>query len=154
MADEERIEFISDFDGTLIQTYVDGQPCIPGAETFVEKWGPKTVLLSVGVESFQIKKLVRANLHFRNRLIVPDEQSKIDRIWGIAEHWNRRQKPIVIIGDRLDVDMAPGWEAGLVTVRMRHPSGKYSRWEPRSRAQVPDFTVTNFHELMELPIFR
>ncbi len=158
MEKQGNVRFITDCDDTLIQTYVPNQPPVPGAEEFLRRWGPETVLLSVGEKDTQIEKLTRANLtHFHTWLIVSSPKDKADRIHDVARVWRREGNPVIMIGDRLDYDIAPAKKAGLVAVRMRHPYGKeeYRLREPRTERpeEWPDLTVTNFNEFLEkLPL--
>lgn len=51
----------------------------------------------------------------------------------------------ILVGDRLDKDIAPAKAAGMATVQFR--SGRYRRQRPRSEAEIPDAVVTDVPEL-------
>jgi ribonucleotide monophosphatase NagD (HAD superfamily) len=51
----------------------------------------------------------------------------------------------ILVGDRLDKDIAPAKAAGMVTIQFR--SGRYRRQRPRSDAEAPDAVVTDVPEL-------
>ena len=51
----------------------------------------------------------------------------------------------ILVGDRLDKDIAPAKAAGMATVQFR--SGRYRRQRPRTEAETPDAVVTDVPEL-------
>jgi len=53
----------------------------------------------------------------------------------------------IMVGDRLDADIAPAKALGMATIRFR--TGRHRRQKPRSPAETPDAEVTDVPELME-----
>ena len=51
----------------------------------------------------------------------------------------------ILVGDRLDKDIAPAKAAGMATIQFR--SGRYRKQRPRSDAEAPDAVVTDVPEL-------
>jgi phosphoglycolate phosphatase-like HAD superfamily hydrolase len=51
----------------------------------------------------------------------------------------------ILVGDRLDKDIAPAKAAGMATIQFR--SGRYRKQRPRSDAETPDAVVTDVPEL-------
>ena len=51
----------------------------------------------------------------------------------------------ILVGDRLDADIAPAKAAGMATIQFR--SGRWRRQRPRSAAETPDAVVTDVAEL-------
>ena len=51
----------------------------------------------------------------------------------------------ILVGDRLDKDIAPAKSAGMATIQFR--SGRYRRQRPRTGAETPDAVVTDVPEL-------
>lgn len=51
----------------------------------------------------------------------------------------------IMVGDRLDTDIAPAKALGMATIRFR--TGRYRRQTPRSPAETPDAEVTDVAEL-------
>jgi len=51
----------------------------------------------------------------------------------------------ILVGDRLDKDIAPAKAAGMATVQFR--SGRYRRQHPRTGAETPDAVATDVPEL-------
>lgn len=51
----------------------------------------------------------------------------------------------IMVGDRLDADIAPAKAAGMATIQFR--SGRWRRQRPRSAAETPDTVVTDVAEL-------
>ncbi len=68
---------------------------------------------------------------------------------GIAHLFTARldlpARACILVGDRLDKDIAPAKAAGMATVQFR--SGRYRRQRPRSEAETPDAVVTDVPEL-------
>ena len=53
----------------------------------------------------------------------------------------------VLVGDRLDKDIAPARAQGMATIQFR--TGRWRRQRPRSDAETPDAVVTDIRELEE-----
>src|SRR3990167_1923830 len=51
----------------------------------------------------------------------------------------------LMVGDRLDKDIAPAKAAGMATIQFR--TGRYRKQRPRSAADVPGAVVTDVREL-------
>jgi len=51
----------------------------------------------------------------------------------------------IVVGDRIDADIAPAKAAGMATILFR--SGRWRRQRPRSEAETPDAVVTDVAEL-------
>ncbi len=51
----------------------------------------------------------------------------------------------IMVGDRIDADIAPAKAAGMATIQFR--SGRWRRQRPRSEAEMPDAVVTDVAEL-------
>ena len=51
----------------------------------------------------------------------------------------------ILVGDRIDADIAPAKAAGMATIQFR--SGRWRRQRPRSKAETPDAVVTDVAEL-------
>jgi FMN phosphatase YigB (HAD superfamily) len=51
----------------------------------------------------------------------------------------------ILVGDRLDTDIAPAKALGMATIRFR--TGRHRRQKPRSPAETPDAEVTDVAEL-------
>ena len=71
----------------------------------------------------------------------PDE-----RIFELAmERADCSPEEAVMIGDRLDNDIAPAKRLGITTIRVLQGYGKYS--SPLSDYEIPDFTVSCLDEI-------
>lgn len=68
---------------------------------------------------------------------------------GIAELFTRDHEvpsaQCILVGDRLDADIAPAKAVGMATIQFR--SGRWRRQRPRSEAETPDAVVTDVAEL-------
>jgi len=51
----------------------------------------------------------------------------------------------IMVGDRLDIDIAPAKALGMATILFR--TGRHRRQKPRSPAEAPDIEVTDVQEL-------
>ena len=51
----------------------------------------------------------------------------------------------IMVGDRIDIDIAPAKALGLATILFR--TGRHRRQKPRSPAEAPDIEVTDVQEL-------
>ncbi len=157
--------FILDLDDTLVNTtrdlggdqgLVTKLTLVEGAEKFLEKYGQKSIVLSVGSESYQQSKITVVGIREKiDRLIIVSTFAyKAKVIKKFAELAPQAEFSVVVVGDRIDQEIMLGNQLGLVTVRMRLKEGKYSGYMPPSTCpeQRPDYTVENFFELMQLPI--
>jgi putative hydrolase of the HAD superfamily len=54
----------------------------------------------------------------------------------------------VMIGDRLDTDIAPAKKIGMKTIRTTN--SLFSLQEPRDPAEIPDYTVSRLAEIPEV----
>lgn len=68
---------------------------------------------------------------------------------GIASLFTRdhdvRPAECILVGDRIDADIAPAKAAGMATIQFR--SGRWRRQRPRSAAEMPDAVVMDVAEL-------
>jgi putative hydrolase of the HAD superfamily len=51
----------------------------------------------------------------------------------------------ILVGDRIDVDIAPAKACGWVAIQFL--GGRHRRQRPRTAAETPDAVVTDVHEL-------
>lgn len=54
----------------------------------------------------------------------------------------------VMVGDRMDNDIAPANRLGLHTVRLKRGLGAYH--EPQSKEEIPEYTISTLAELLDL----
>jgi putative hydrolase of the HAD superfamily len=62
-----------------------------------------------------------------------------------AEALGRAPVECIMVGDRIDNDIAPAKALGMATIRFR--TGRHRRQRPRSPAEVPDAEATDVREL-------
>ena len=67
--------------------------------------------------------------------------------WALTEA-NCPAKNAVMVGDRLDNDIAPANRIGMHTVRILRGLGAYH--EPQSADEIPDHTIRSLSELFDL----
>ena len=54
----------------------------------------------------------------------------------------------VMVGDRMDNDVAPAKRLGIHTVRLKRGLGAYH--EPQSDDEIPEFSISTLEELLDL----
>ena len=59
-----------------------------------------------------------------------------------------RPQNAVMVGDRMDNDMAPANRLGIHTVRLKRGLGAYH--EPQSDDEIPEFSISTLEELLDL----
>jgi FMN phosphatase YigB (HAD superfamily) len=64
---------------------------------------------------------------------------------GAAEALGMTPIECIMVGDRLDTDIAPAKALGMATIRFR--TGRYRRQKPRTPAETPEAEVTDVPEL-------
>jgi FMN phosphatase YigB (HAD superfamily) len=63
----------------------------------------------------------------------------------VAEALGVAPADCIMVGDRLDTDIAPAKALGMATIRFR--TGRHRRQKPRSPAETPDVEVSDVQEL-------
>ena len=80
--------------------------------------------------------------------VVDPRWERLERA-GIARFFTRDldvpPAECILVGDRLDADIAPANARGMATIQFR--SGRWRRQRPRSEAETPDAVVTDVVEL-------
>ncbi len=161
------ILYLVDLDDTLANTTSDmrGDPnsveyltLVPGAQEFLSECsrrGDLVALVTMGDWRLQMRKVGYLELHFlQSSFLPPSEEASAKKavFQKIAEMSGVSGTDCIVIGDRIDRELAVGRELGFVTVRMRLEYGKYARQKPKEGTE-PNYTVKNFFELMQLPFF-
>jgi FMN phosphatase YigB (HAD superfamily) len=131
---------------------------VEGAEEFLRKHGRDCILVSSGFRRLQKRKFTHLQLE---RYL--DERMHVVPIYRGNQHAFRGKEAliaslvaeenasdVIVVGDRIDREIAIGNRLGCRTVRMRLPEGKYSNMEPQAPVERPHHTVTNFRELLAL----
>lgn len=83
-------------------------------------------------------------------LVAPEAERERLMQAGIGDLFVYREPDVpaancIVVGDRLDRDIAPAKARGMTTIRFR--TGRYRRQKPRSPAETPDAEVTDVAEL-------
>lgn len=157
-------QFLVDLDDTIANTTRDlgGNPSrvpeitlVDGARGFLERYGRRCILLSIGISKYQFRKLGILGITglFQDIYIVQTPIEKAHVIGSLARKNSVASTGTVMIGDRLDHDIAPAKLAGCITVRMRLSHASHTVAKPSYKEEVPDYTVQNFHEVLQLPFF-
>lgn len=156
--------WVLDLDNTLIKTSflksagkkeLPAPELVPGAKEFLEeclKAHRKPILVSKGDAEFQNKKIEALALraYFGSVHILSENGEKEQVFRQIITARKLSPAQVVVVGDRLDQDIAPARKLGCTAVQMRFPGGKYSLVEPQTPYEKPNYIVKDFFELMKL----
>jgi FMN phosphatase YigB (HAD superfamily) len=149
--------FIVDLDDTLCLT----TKCLRGdasrvnelklafdADTFLNRYGKQSILVTTGDKVLQEKKLSVLGItnSFKEVHIIDPQKVKMDVFLQIMG--NSKGSKCWVMGDRPDVEIRAGSMLGISTIRMRIVGGKYYRLEPRNRMEKPTLTFYSFSELL------
>jgi len=131
----------------MIETLCGGEP------TTVARVTRRVEAMTGQLDAFQLRPgiedlLKRLKAH---GLVLGAREPRWERLEraGIAELFARDHDvppaECVLVGDRIDADIAPAKAAGMATIQFR--SGRWRRQRPRSAAETPDAVVTDVAEL-------
>lgn len=139
--------FASDVVLHMIETLCGGEP------TTVSRIARRVEAMTGQLDAFQlrpgIQELLR-HLSVQGLVLGAVEQrwERLERA-GIAALFTRDHDvppaECILVGDRLDKDIAPAKARGMATIQFR--SGRYRRQRPRHEAETPDAVVTDVGEL-------
>ncbi|MFH1126066.1 MAG: TIGR02253 family HAD-type hydrolase [Candidatus Altiarchaeota archaeon] len=112
----------------------------------------KLGIISEGVPVKQWEKLIRLGLqHFFDVVAISKEHpnGKSPELFVKACHEVKcKQSECMMVGDRLDKDIAGAKKAGLTTVQVL--TRRYSKIKPRNEFEKPDYRVENLWDLVKL----
>lgn len=139
--------FASDVSLHMIETLCGGEPVT------VARVARRVEAMTGQLDAFQLrpgiedllKRLKASGLELG---AVEPRWERLERA-GIAELFTRDHgvpsAECILVGDRIDADIAPAKAAGMATIQFR--SGRWRRQRPRSTAETPDAVVTDVAEL-------
>lgn len=139
--------FASDVAHHMIETLCGGEP------TTVARVVRRVEAMTGQLDAFQIRPEIEdllKRLKARSLVLgaVEPRWERLERA-GIADLFTRDLDvpPVecILVGDRIDADIAPAKAAGMATIQFR--SGRWRRQRPRSAAETPDAVVTDVAEL-------
>lgn len=139
--------FAADTYGHMIETLCGGEPAT------VARVAGRVEAMTGQLDAFQLRPgiedlLKRLKAH---GLVLGARHPRWERLEraGIAELFTRDHDvppaECILVGDRIDADIAPAKAAGMATIQFR--SGRWRRQRPRSAAETPDSVVTDVAEL-------
>jgi len=116
------------------------------------KMGLKLGIVSEGVPVKQWEKLIRLGLQHFFEVVVISESTRPGKqpelFLEACSKVGCMPRECVMVGDRIDRDIAGAAEAGLVTVQVM--AGKYAKVRPDGEAQMPDYVVKSLDEVITL----
>lgn len=109
--------------------------------------------ISNGFAVKQWEKLVALGLYHLFDVAVTSEEVGFEKpnkeIFEIAiRKLNLLPEQCVMVGDRIDIDIAGAKLAGMHTIRIR--KGKYSHIKPVKNEEKPDYEIEEFEELLKI----
>lgn len=131
----------------MIETLCGGEP------TTVSRVMRRVEAMTGQLDAFQLRPGIEELLKRlkASGLVLGAVEPRWERLerTGIAELFTRDHDvppaQCILVGDRLDADIAPAKAAGMATIQFR--SGRWRRQRPRSIAETPDAVVTDVGEL-------
>jgi FMN phosphatase YigB (HAD superfamily) len=141
------VAFASDVVLHMIETLCGGEP------TTVARIARRVEAMTGQLDAFQLRPEIEEllkRLKARGLVLGAREPrwERLDRA-GIAGLFTRDPDvppaECILIGDRIDADIAPAKAAGMATIQFR--SGRWRRQRPRSEAETPDAIVADVAEL-------
>ena len=139
--------FAPDLQRHMIETLCGGEPAT------VARVGRRVAAMTGNLDVFQLRpgiddllKRLAARGLLLGALGCPEERLARAGIGHLfTAQLDLPPSACILVGDRLDRDIAPAKAAGMATVQFR--SGRYRRQRPRSVAETPDAVVTDVPEL-------
>ncbi len=131
----------------MIETLCGGEPAT------VARVARRVEAMTGQLDAFQIRPEIEdllKRLKGRGLVLcaVEPRWERLERA-GIAELFARDHDvppaECILVGDRIDADIAPAKAAGMATIQFR--SGRWRRQRPRSAAETPDAIVIDVTEL-------
>lgn len=146
-SDQAVAAFAPDVALHMIETLCGGEP------STVARVARRVEAMTGQLDAFQIRPEIENLLkHLKARdLVLGAVEPRWERLEraGIAHLFTRDHDvpapECILIGDRIDADIAPAKAAGMATIQFR--SGRWRRQRPRSEAETPDAVVTDVAEL-------
>lgn len=119
----------------------------------LERSGEKYLLLLVtqGEDAFQNQKIERLGIGecFAEIVIVPPgRDSKKQSMGALLRHHDLAPRHAVVIGNRIDNEIAAGNELGCATVWVK--TGEGSEMQPQGKWEQPDCTVERLEDLEQV----
>lgn len=118
----------------------------PGAKEILEycRGRHTTALVTMGHAPFQREKFKKAGLDesLFSTIAIPADSIKKSVFQSLVERWKAPPREVVVIGDRIDLDLEPARELGLITVHVR--------WGRGQQVATPDWVDHPIAELSEL----
>jgi putative hydrolase of the HAD superfamily len=129
-----------------LHPYADAIPALLA----LRKKGMKLAVVTDGVPVKQWEKLIRLGLSdfFDEVVIAPDgEEQKPSPSPFLKAAKNLKIPPAdcIVVGDRLDKDIAGGKKAGMKTIRVE--LGRYGRKKPSKPEETPDKTIARISDI-------
>jgi putative hydrolase of the HAD superfamily len=116
------------------------------------KEGLNLGIVSEGLQVKQWEKLVRLGVqHFFDVVVIAEENPKGKTKELFMEACGQiKCKPdeCMMVGDRIDKDIAGANKAGLTTVQIL--TEKYSKTKPKSESEMPNYVVKSLGEVAKL----
>ena len=115
--------------------------------------GYKIGIVTDGIPVKQWEKLIRLGLpHFFQSVFISTEIEKekpsVDMFNQALKEMKLKPREAMMVGDRVDKDIAGANKAGMITVQILH--GKYSKKMPQSKLEEPDYAISTLKDLLSI----
>ena len=139
--------FAPDIQRHMIETLCGGEPAT------VARVGHRVEAMTGNLDVFQLRpgidgllqRLVARGLLLEALGCPPERLTRAGIAPLFTANLELPPSDCIVVGDRLDKDIAPAKAAGMATIQFR--SGRYRKQRPRFDAETPDAVVTDVPEL-------
>ncbi len=121
----------------------------PGVKEFLQSFSGTKILVTKETDpGLQDKKINALGIrpYFHSIYICHTDEEKKKSFQEIQQQFPGEE--LVVVGDRIDLEVKFGKELGLKTVWMRQ--GKHRDRRPQEYWEVPDYEISEFSELAEV----
>lgn len=124
-----------------ILTALSASAFVPGADRLLDFLSTRARLhlVTAGLEAIQIRKVEALgikDLFQAIHVVAPERGSKLEAYRSIRSGTALEAK-VLVVGNRVDTDLAPGKALGFRTAWIRH--GEHRHVEPQTSDEIPDF---------------
>ena len=124
---------------------------LPGAIELIKQLIPEhdLVLVTRGKKEFQIQKIEKAGLQkqYFKEIIVVETGTKFASYKNIQDNYKRDGSEILVIGDRVEWDLAPAKKLDFNTVHIKSGRGI---WEDKTKDDMIDYQICSLNQLSDI----
>jgi putative hydrolase of the HAD superfamily len=130
---------------------IENLRCFPGTRDVLDELNGKfkLVLLTQGNPEQQQKKIDMLDIReYFDFAFTPEDEGKREALKDALEVLELNPNEILVVGDRIDVEIAFGNDMGMKTVRLL--KGKYRNMVPENDGERADFEIRDLNEVLDI----